>query len=395
MSGNQSHAFATANPPRAIVIGGSLGGLFTGNLLRQAGWQVDIYERSPHDLDSRGGGIVLQPQVVEALRQSGLDVKRLDLGVRSEHRLVLRPDGSVKSKHHAPQVQTSWSLIYSTLRKAFGDEHYHQGHALSAIEQPAPGRVIARFDNGHEVEADLLVGADGGNSTVRRLIWPDEVPSYAGYVAWRGLVPEAAVPELTRQVLLGNFGFANNRHSHILGYLVPGEGNDTRPGKRFYNWVWYRVADAQALRSIMTDVQGRDRGYSVPEGLLAAPWHDQVMHEAGQLLPPAFRDVVQATDAPFVQAIRDLAVEKMVCGRVILVGDAAAIPRPHTAASTSKAASNALALAEALRRSPDNLDYALGTWETVQVALGRRLREYGEEIGNHLMFHSTPAPFTH
>lgn len=395
MSAKQSTAITTAKPRRAIIIGGSLGGLFAGNLLRQAGWSVDIYERSPRDLDSRGGGIVLQPQVVEAFRQSGLDVRSLDLGVRSEHRLVLRPDGSLQSKHHAPQMQTSWSLIYSTLRKAFGDEHYHQGHALSAIEQPAPGRVIARIENGHEAEADLLVGADGGNSTVRRLIWPAEVPSYAGYVAWRGLVPEAEVPELARKILLGDFGFANNRHSHILGYLVPGEGNDTRPGQRFYNWVWYRVADAQTLRSIMTDSQGRDRGYSVPEGQLAQAWRDQVMREAEQLLPPAFRDVVWATEAPFVQAIRDLAVGNMVQGRVILLGDAAAIPRPHTAASTSKAATNALALAEALRRSPDDVDHALGTWETVQVALGKRLREYGEEIGNHLMFHSTPAHSTH
>lgn len=229
MSAKQSTAITTAKPRRAIIIGGSLGGLFAGNLLRQAGWSVDIYERSPRDLDSRGRGIVLQPQVVGAFRQSGLDVSSLDLGVRSENRLVLRPDGSLQSKHHAPQMQTSWSLIYSALRKAFGDEHYHQGNALSAIEQPAPGRVIARFDNGHEAETDLLVGADGGSSTVRRLIWPAEVPSNAGYVAWRELVPEAEVPELARKILLGDFGFANNRHSHILGYLVPGEGNDTRP----------------------------------------------------------------------------------------------------------------------------------------------------------------------
>ena len=50
---------------RALIIGGSLGGLFAGNLLRQIGWNVDIFERSAHDLDSRGGGIVLQPEVIE------------------------------------------------------------------------------------------------------------------------------------------------------------------------------------------------------------------------------------------------------------------------------------------------------------------------------------------
>lgn len=384
------HVSSEGKSPRAIVIGGSLGGLFTGNLLRQAGWEVDIYERSPHDLDSRGGGIVLQPQVVEALRQSRVDVDRLELGVRSENRVVLRPDGSIQSKHLAPQTQTSWSLIYTTLRQAFGSERYHQGEALRSIEQPEPGRVIAHFESGHLAEAELLIGADGGNSTVRNLIWPQSQPCYAGYVAWRGLIPEAAVPEISRGLLLGNFGFANNRHSHILGYLVPGEHNDVRPGHRLYNWVWYRVAAEQTMTDIMTDADGRSRAYSVPEGLLAARWREQIKVEADRLLPPAFRAVVQATEHPFVQAIRDLAVESMVRGRVIILGDAATIPRPHTAASTSKAASNALALADALRAPDVTLGKALELWEAEQVIAGKRLQEYGVEIGDHLMFHTNP-----
>ena len=58
---------------RAIVIGGSLAGLFAGTLLRSIGWQVDIYERSTHTLDSRGGGIVLQPpDVMEAFQRAGV-----------------------------------------------------------------------------------------------------------------------------------------------------------------------------------------------------------------------------------------------------------------------------------------------------------------------------------
>ena len=57
---------------QAVVIGGSLGGLFAGLLLRSIRWDVDIYERSPHDLDSRGGGSVLQPEVLEAFRRAGV-----------------------------------------------------------------------------------------------------------------------------------------------------------------------------------------------------------------------------------------------------------------------------------------------------------------------------------
>ena len=107
---------------RALVIGGSLGGLFVGNLLRQIGWEVDIFERSAHDLDSRGGGIVLQPDVVEVFRRAGVDIRAIELGVRSNYRTVFRPDGSILSKHLAPQTQTSWSPIYTTLKAAFGEQ---------------------------------------------------------------------------------------------------------------------------------------------------------------------------------------------------------------------------------------------------------------------------------
>ncbi|MGZ0714780.1 FAD binding domain-containing protein [Pseudomonas palleroniana] len=376
---------------RAIVVGGSLGGLFAGNLLRTAGWDVEVYERSAHDLDSRGGGIVLQPEVVEALRQSGCELPLSELGVRSEYRSVFRPDGSIRSHSHMPQVQTSWSLIYTTLRDAFGPEHYHRGQVLTNVDQHVPGLVSATFESGREAQAQLLIGADGGSSTVRRLLWPDSQPTYSGYVAWRGLLPEHAVPAGVREEMSGRFSFANHQGSHILGYLVPGADNDLRPGHRLYNWVWYRVAPLDILARIMTDADGHEREYSVPEGRLAAAWRDDLYEQADSLLPPQFRAIVQATPQPFVQAIRDLAVDHMVDRRVLLLGDAAAIPRPHTAASTSKAATHALALCAALRAFPNDLDQALRSWEPAQLALGRRLRVQGMEIGNHLLFNQAPG----
>ena len=378
-------------PFRAVVVGGSLGGLFAGTMLKSIGWEVNIYERSENDLDSRGGGIVLQPDVVNAFGRVGVKTDDLDLGVPSRNRIVLSPNGSVDSNQYAPQVQTSWSLIYRTLREVFGDDSYFQGKTLVDINTEQPNAVTAQFADGTTATGDLLVGADGGSSTVRSKLWLGAEPTYARYLAWRGLVPEDEMSASSRQHLHGHFGFANSRQSHMLGYLVPGDNNDTRAGHRYYNWVWYRTADQQQLAEIMTDSNGRQRGHSIPEGLLSRYWHEHVYREAEKILPTPFTEIVHATRKPFAQAIRDLGVDRMVKGRVVLLGDAAFIPRPHTAASTSKAAANALELADALEGKSDHeLPSALAAWEQSQLQLGRYLYVQGVRTGNHLMFPHTP-----
>jgi 2-polyprenyl-6-methoxyphenol hydroxylase-like FAD-dependent oxidoreductase len=137
----------------------------------------------------------------------------------------------------------------------------------------------------------------------------------------------------------------------------------------------------------MTDSNGDQRHYAIPEGLLAERWIEHLHRDAHNLLPLPFREIVEATKEPFAQAIRDLASDHMVAGRVVIIGNAAAIPRPHTAASTSKAAANALALADELQASPDDIPAALARWEPPQVALGRCLRRQGTQAGDFLLFH--------
>jgi 2-polyprenyl-6-methoxyphenol hydroxylase-like FAD-dependent oxidoreductase len=76
----------------------------------------------------------------------------------------------------------------------------------------------------------------------------------------------------------------------------------------------------------------------------------------------------------------------MAFGRVCLTGDAAFVPRPHTAASTAKAAANALALANSLEGSEADVELALRRWEPDQIELGRRLRVYGQRLGDRSQF---------
>jgi 2-polyprenyl-6-methoxyphenol hydroxylase-like FAD-dependent oxidoreductase len=370
-------------PLKAVVIGGSLGGLFAGAMLRRAGWEVDVFERSPDDMSSDGGGVVLQPDVREVLDRAGAG--DVDLGVRSRHRVGYRSDGTVEERREAPQTQTSWSSIFRAARDAY-DGGYHTGMKMVDAERDdGAGTATAIFEDGTRATGALLVGADGNGSTLRARMWAGAEPSYAGYFAWRGLVPERDMPHAARE-LAGEFAFAHDEGSHMLGYLVPGPDGDASDGNRLYNYVWYRIADPQTLERIMTDRDGTPRHTSIPPGELADEWVRTMREDASRLLPPPFEAVVHATKQPFAQAIRDLGVETMVKGRAILMGDAAFVPRPHTAAGTSKAAADAIALGERLGGPPDDIDGALAAWNRSQLRLGNQLGEQGTRTGDHLMF---------
>src|SRR5882757_2284310 len=364
--------------PQAIVIGGSLGGLFAGEILRSIGWRVEIYERSTHELDSRGGGLVLQPQVLQVLRRAQVPYDT-SIGVLARERIYVDREGRIVQRQHMPQTQTSWTSLYAAMRRHFPSSHYHQGAQLASFEQDAAG-VRAQLADGRSAHGDLLIAADGGGSTVRQALLPEVEPSYAGYVAWRGLVEERDLPSAAAQVLVERFSFFNYPNAHILCYMVPGAGESIAPGERRYNWVWYRNVEAAKLPALLTDREGGVRASSVPPGMLPDSGREAVYAAADRFLPPQFRSLVQATAEPFIQAIVDLKVPQMAFGRVALLGDAAFQPRPHTAASTSKAAGNALALADALRGNAYVLQ-ALKKWEPEQLEYGEYLYRRGVELG--------------
>jgi len=370
---------------RALVIGGSLAGLFAGTLLRSIGWQVDIYERSLHSLDSRGGGIVLQSDVVEAFQRAGIAYED-PLGVVAHERYYLKRDGSIAQAMPMRQTLTSWNLLYGSMRRHFPSEHYHQGKHLSEMAQDG-AQVTAMFADGTHETGDLLVGADGSTSTIRHLLLPDYTPQYAGYVAYRGLVDEQKLDPATAKLLTKRFVFYQFPNSHILQYVIPGENESLIPGERRFNWVWYVNYDQKTeLPDILTDKNDQRQEYSIAPGMICPTVEQAMRSYADRVLAPPFQKLVAATQEPFVQAILDLGVPQMAFDRIALIGDAAFIPRPHTAASTAKAAANAIALIDALIDSNHDVPKALEAWEGAQLALGMHLWKSGLGLGERSQF---------
>jgi 2-polyprenyl-6-methoxyphenol hydroxylase-like FAD-dependent oxidoreductase len=374
---------APLQAPRALIIGGSLGGLFTAIALRKIGWRVDVFERSPHALDSRGGGLVLQPDVLNVFHFAGL-AQNAPLAVPSGDRIYLDRAGNVVQRGWQPQTQTSWNMLYTTMRSSLPDACVHAGETLASFEQ-AGGQVRARFASGRVEMGDLLVGADGARSTVRALLLPGSDPTYAGYVAWRGLVPELDLAARHRAVLDGVFAFQHEGDNMLLEYMVPGEDGALDAGRRRWNWVWYRKIAAADLPAVLTDRAGHTHAFSLPPGALQDTFAATLRADADRLLAPPFRALVHATAEPFIQLIQDLEVPRMAYGRVVLLGDAAFVPRPHTAGGSAKAAANALALAQALQRPDRSLDQSLREWERLQLQAGRAMTASGQRMGNHIM----------
>src|SRR6202011_2361794 len=149
---------------RAIVIGGSLAGLFAGLLLRRQ-FEVDIYERADAELAGRGAGIVTHALLWEALDAADIAWQQ-DLGIVVATRRCFDRDGRLVHEHPYRQTVTAWDRLYDMLRRAFPAAHYHRGKNLVAIGERRDA-VTARFADGAIAQGDVLVGADGLRSTVR------------------------------------------------------------------------------------------------------------------------------------------------------------------------------------------------------------------------------------
>lgn len=365
---------------RALVIGGSLGGLLAAHLLRAIGWDAVVFERIDADLASRGVGIGTHDALDEVMRR--ILPNEAASGVLLSVARCFDPAGCAIAELPISRVMSAWSSYYRPLRRAWPDECYRAGKSLVAVEQSAD-EAAAVFADGTRECGDLLVAADGIRSTVRAQYLPTIQPLYAGYVAWRAMAAESDLPaELLPS--LGCYGFCLPPGELILAYPVPGRGGEITPGKRGFNAVWYRpVACGAGLADLCTDAEGTCHGMAIPPPLIRRAVIADLNRAAERLLPPHIAAVVTRTEQPFFQAIFDLASPRLAMGRVVLMGDAAFVARPHVGAGVTKAAIDAMCLAESIAARSD-LDEALARYDRLQRRLGDALVARGRRIGAYI-----------
>src|SRR4051812_3001968 len=347
---------------RAVVIGGSMGGLFAAAFLQRIGWEVHVYERTADDLASRGAGLGTHEVLLEGLRALGVDTGER-LGVLVRERICLGRDGSVVARRTLPQVMTHWARIYEALRPLA--QHFHAGRNFTGW-RPTGSAVVAQFDDGTEAEGDLLIAADGLRSTVRPQLLPQVQPRYAGYVGWRGTVSDIDLPR--------DYYFGLPRGEMMLTYPVPtGE----------WNFVWYRPTTERELADLCTDASGRCHGNAIAPPLIRPEIAARLKRDARELLAPQLATIIERSQ-PFFQAIFDLESPRVTHGRVVLLGDCAFVARPHVGMGVTKASLDARCLARSLELMPDDLDAALARYDGLRREFGSWCVQRSRAIGAYI-----------
>jgi salicylate hydroxylase len=356
---------------RIAVIGGGIGGLSAALSLHRAGFAVDVYEQAP-ELTEVGGGINMGPNAVRILYRLGLGTgleregvcpidthqRRWDDG-RTLQRAPLNP--LCEKLYGAPHLTIHRADLLSVIAAGFPAERVHLGHRLVGLADRGD-HVEARFENGAQIAADVLVGADGIHSSVQALLFGTEEPQFAGCVAYRGLVPIGRIADLGLE--RGNQSWVGPG-AHLVHYFVS--------RGRLLNFVGWTEHD-RWNREDWTDRATAGRALAAFEG-----WHPQV------------RRIIAAAETCFIWALFDRdPLPRWSRGRTTLLGDACHPMYPFMGQGAAMAIEDGAALAACLAAGRDDPAAALLRYERLRLPRVTRLQQMSR--ANKIRFHMRDGP---
>lgn len=307
-----------SNKGSAIVVGGSLTGLALAIALAKLGVLVRVVEQN-EGMERLGTGLGVDRPLLSLV--TGVDATR---------------SGKVPA---LPVVRSfretsSWRAIYAWLRAvadATGGIEVSQGLRVDEVTQTA-GRVRVR-GNAFDYEADIVVGADGYRSLVRRVVDPaNPIARYGGFVIWRGLVEEAWIDGAPASLRGGRLPYAET--ARLVAYEVPGRDGNVTPGHRQITYAWYDASRTAWLRDAGF-LDGDEILASIAPEAIPVALGDELRRLASTRWRSPERDVLLAAldrEILFGTPLTQYLPTRLSNGRIAIAGDAAHVASPMVGA---------------------------------------------------------------
>ncbi|MFD7315079.1 FAD-dependent monooxygenase [Streptomyces sp. NPDC059883] len=354
------------------VVGGSIAGCATALAASRGGaGKITVFERADARLRDRGVGIALHDDRYEELRRAGYVAPEMPWAPLTRRVWSVRDGeadhGRAVGEQPFPFRAYNWGSLWSELRRRVPEEvSYRSGAMVTGVEPDTDG-VTLRLADGYQERFDVVIGADGYRSVVREAMFPGAGATYAGYIGWRGTSSDVdGLPSDGRDA--HNVVFPGG---HCMIYRIP----DGVGGHRL-NWVLYtRPPRTDGLHpDLLTPT-------SLPPGRLHSELIARLRALVADTFPPywALRVLRTPPETTFIQPIYDLEVPRYTSGRMVLVGDAASVARPHIGGGSVKALQDATALEAAWvagsdwREVLERYDAGRRAVGAAMVALARRM----------------------
>jgi salicylate hydroxylase len=357
--------------PSIAIIGAGIGGLTATLALLRAGYDAHVFEQASA-LSEVGAGIQISPNASRILGRLIPKERLEERAVRPlaiVHRrwadgqvLLSVPLGSaVETAFSAPYYNFHRAQLLSVIAQEVPVDHLHLGHRLTTLV-PEDDQVHVAFDNGAQATVDMLVGADGIHSTLRRALFGPQQPRFTGCVAYRGMVPRERVSHLGLDVT-STIWVGPGRH--FVHYFVSQH--------RLVNFV------AVVEQESWTRESWTDRCEVADTAAAFAGWHHQV------------RDIISSADEMFLWGLFDrVPLVRWSVNRVTLLGDSCHAMLPFAGQGAAQSIEDAAALAACLDEFEGDVVAALKRYETVRLPRTTRLQQIS--YANKTRFHLPDGP---
>jgi 2-polyprenyl-6-methoxyphenol hydroxylase-like FAD-dependent oxidoreductase len=342
-----------ARRPSVAIIGGGIGGLAACLALHRRGIAATVYEQAGH-LSEIGAGLTLSPNALKAFRALGVEDAALTIGWQAAHQVIRswRSGRVIARQSRQSGVADRFGATFLTIHRADLLDVFARALPQGAVRLDAActgvaagnGVAVVRFADGAEIEADVVVGADGIHSAVRESLFGPDAPHFTGCVCWRGLVPREALPASLRESDNTSWWGPNG---HVVHYLV-------RRGE-LVNFVAHYNSDAWTEESWTREC---DRAELMET---YARWH------------PSLSRLFESSERYYKWALYDRdPLDAWGRGRATLLGDSAHPMLPYLGQGACMAVEDGCILAEALARTPEDPEAALRDYERLRMPRTRR-----------------------